>query len=122
MGIRDKVLEYLYDCGFVHNYVKKLMYREDIDNLYDDFVQETMLQLCEVKEEKWEELYARTEGKDPFYDVRNWSSMLIRNTVRSTTSAAYRRLKKQATVTQQCNDDEWKYIANTVEDKGLKLY
>ncbi len=121
--IRNKVLNYLYNCGFVHNYVKKLMYREDIDNLYDDFVQETFLQLCEVKEEKWEELmYNNDNNHDEYYQVRNWVSMLIRNTVRSTTSAAFRRLKKQATVTQQCNDEEWKYLANTVEDTGLKLY
>lgn len=122
MSIRDKVLNYLYSCGFVHNYVKKLIYREDIDNLYDDFVQEVFLQLCEVKEEKWIDLYDKRVNQDPFYDVRNWVSMLIRNTVRSTTSTAYRRLKKQATITQQCTDDEWKYLANTVEDVGLKLY
>ncbi len=121
--MRNKVLNYLYNCGFVHNYVKKLMYREDIDNLYDDFVQETFLQLCEVKEEKWEELmYNNDNSHDEYYQVRNWVSMLIRNTVRSTTSTAFRRLKKQATVTQQCDDSEWHYLANTVEDTGLKLY
>lgn len=122
MNVRNKVLEYLYNCGFVHNYVKKLMYREDIDNLYDDFVQEVFLQLCEVKEDRWEELYDKRTNHDPFYDVRNWVSMLIRNTVRSTTSTAFRRLKKQATVTQQCDDSEWHYLANTLEDTGLKLY
>lgn len=123
LKMRNKVLNYLYNCGFVHNYVKKLMYREDIDNLYDDFVQETFLQLCEVKEEKWEELmYNNDNSHDEYYQVRNWVSMLIRNTVRSTTSTAFRRLKKQATVTQQCDDSEWHYLANTVEDTGLKLY
>lgn len=122
MSIRDKVLEYLYSSGFVANYTKKLMFRDDIDNLYEDMVQEVFLQLCEVKPEKWEELYDNRDGKDPMYDVRNWSSMLIRNTVRSTTSAAYRKLKKQSTVCQQCNDEEWHYLANTVEDTGLKLY
>lgn len=124
MNVRNKVLEYLYSCGFVHNYTKKLMYREDIDNLYEDFVQEVFLQLCEVNEEKWEELMYNNDNTkhDIYYTIRNWVSVLIRNTVRSTTSTAFRRLKKQATVTQQCDDSEWQYLANTIEDKALKLY
>lgn len=124
MSIRDKVLDYLYRCGFVHNYVKKLLFSSDIENLYEDYLQETWLQICEVNENKWKELMNNNDNTkhDMYYTVRNWISMLIRNTVRSTTSTAFRRLKKQATITQQCNDDEWKYLANTVEDTGLKLY
>ena len=120
--IRKKVLDYLYTCGFVHNYTKKLMYREDIDNLYEDFVQEVFLQLCEITEAKWSSMYNKRQGHDEFYDIRNYVSMLIRNTVRSTTSTAYRRLKKQSTVCQQCNNEEWVYLANTVEDTSLKMY
>ena len=35
--IRDKVLKYLYESGFVQFYTKKLLYREDINDLYEDY-------------------------------------------------------------------------------------
>lgn len=114
--IRDKVLKYLYDCGYVRYYVKKLMYPEDIEDLYEDFLQEVYFQLCEVPEEKWEELYNRRDNQDEFYDIRNWVSVLIRNTVRSTTSAAYRKLKKQKTVADNLSDDDWEILKNTIPD------
>lgn len=124
MDLRDKIINYLYNSGFVRNYVKKLLWTTDIDSLYDDYVQEVFLQICEVPVKKWEELMDNNDSEkhDRYYTVRNWTSMLIRNTVRSTTSTAFRRLKKQSTITQNCNDDEWKYLANTIEDKGLKLF
>lgn len=100
------------------------MWSTDIDNLFEDYVQEVFLQICEVPVKKWEELMNNndTDKHDRFYTIRNWVSMLIYNTVHSETSTAYRRLKKQSTITQNCNDEEWQYLANTVEDKGLKLF
>ena len=114
--IREKVLKYLYDSNFVKYFVKKLMYPEEIEDLYEDFLQEVYFQLCEVPEEKWLELYNRRDNQDEFYDIRNWVSVLIRNTVRSTTSSAYRKLKKQSTVAQNLNDDDWEILANTIPD------
>ena len=114
--IREKVLKYLYDSNFVKYFVKKLMYPEDIEDLYEDFLQEVYFQLCEVPEEKWQELYNRRPNQDEFYDIRNWVSVLIRNTVRSTTSSAYRKLKKQSTVAQNLNDDDWEILKNTIPD------
>ena len=114
--IREKVLKYLYDSNFVKYFVKKLMYPEDIEDLYEDFLQEVYFQLCEVPEEKWLELYNRRPNQDEFYDIRNWCSVLIKNTVRSTTSSAYRKLKKQSTVAQNLSDDDWEFLANTIPD------
>lgn len=124
MELRDEIIRYLYYSGFVRNYVKKLLWTSDIDSLYDDYVQEVFLQICEVKTDKWMELMNNNDSEkhDRFYTIRNWVSMLILNTVRSETSTAYRRLKKQSTVMQNCNEDEWQYLANTIEDKGLRLY
>ena len=114
--IRDKVLKYLYDCGYVKYFVKKLMYSEDIEDLYNDYLQEVWFALCEVPESKWQELYNRRDNQDEFYDIRNWVSVLIRNTVRSTTSSAYRKLKKQKTVAQNLSDDDWEILKNTIPD------
>lgn len=100
------------------------MWQTDIDNLYEDYVQEVFLQICEVPVKKWEELMNNNDSEkhDRFYTIRNWVSMLVYNTVHSQTSTAYRRLKKQSTVMQNCTDDEWRYLANTIEDNSLKLY
>lgn len=124
MELRDEIINYLYNSGFARNYVKKLMWSTDIDNLFEDYVQEVFLQICEVPITKWEELMHNndTDKHDRFYTIRNWVSMLIYNTVHSETSTAYRRLKKQSTITQNCNDEEWKYLANTIEDLNLKLF
>ena len=114
--MRDKVLKYLYDSNFVKYFVKKLMYPENIEDLYEDYLQEVWFALCEVPESKWSELYNRRDNQDEFYDIRNWVSVLIRNTVRSTTSSAYRKLKKQSTVAQNLNEEEWDFLKNTIPD------
>lgn len=114
--IRDKVLKYLYESGFVQFYTKKLLYREDINNLYEDYLQEVWLQICEIPEKKWEEIMRNNTNPDQMYGVRNFLSVVIRNTVVSTTSAAYRKLKKAQTVSKQLNDNEWQYLENTIPD------
>ena len=114
--IREKVLKYLYDCGYVKYYVMKLMYPDEIEDLYDDYLQEVWVALCEISEEKWQELYNRRDNQDEFYDIRNWVSVLIRNTIRSTTSSAYRKLKKQSTIADNLSDDDWEILANTIPD------
>ena len=117
--IREKVLKYLYDCGYVKYYVKKLMYPEDIEDLYNDYLQEVWVALCEISEEKWQELYNRRLNQDEFYDIRNWVSVLIRNTIRSTTSSAYRKLKKQSTIADNLSDDDWEILKNTIPDNQI---
>ena len=114
--IREKVLKYLYDCGYVKYYVMKLMYPDEIEDLYDDYLQEVWVALCEISEEKWQELYNRRPNQDEFYDIRNWVSVLIRNTVKSTASSAYRKLKKQSTIAENIDDGEGEILANTIPD------
>ena len=114
--MRDIILDYLIKSNFVESYTKKLVYPSDKENLQDDFISEVWLQICEIPEKKWKELYNKRPNQDEFYDIRNWLSVLIRNTVVSTTSAAFRKLKKQNTVAKQMTDGEWNYLANTVPD------
>ena len=114
--IRDKVLKYLYESNFVESYTKKLVYPSDKENLQDDFISEVWLQICEIPEKKWEEITRNNTNPDQMYGVRNFVSVVIRNTIVSTTSAAYRKLKKQNTVAKQLNEGEWQFLANTVPD------
>ena len=114
--MRDEILNYLIKSNFVTSYTKKLVYPSDKDNLQDDYISEVWLQICEIPEEKWLELYNRRPNQDEFYDIRNFVSVIIRNTVRSTTSSAYRKLKKQSTVAQNLNEEEWEFLKNTIAD------
>lgn len=114
--MRDIILDYLIKSNFVEAYTKKLVYPSDKADLEDDFIQEVWLQICEIPEKKWKEIMKNNTNSDRMYGVRNFVSVVIRNTVVSTTSSAYRKLKKQNTVAKQLNDGEWNYLANTVED------
>ena len=114
--MRDIILDYLIKSNFVESYTKKLVYPSDKADLQNDFLQEVWLQICEIPEKKWEEITRNNTNPDQMYGVRNFVSVVIRNTVVSTTSAAFRKLKKQNTVAKQLNDSEWNYLANTVED------
>ena len=114
--MRDIILNYLIKSNFVESYTKKLVYPSDKADLQDDFLQEVWLQICEIPEKKWEEITRNNTNPDQMYGVRNFVSVVIRNTIVSTTSAAYRKLKKQNTVAKQLNDGEWNYLANTVPD------
>ena len=114
--MRDIILDYLIKSNFVESYTKKLVYPSDKENLQDDFISEVWLQICEISEKKWEEIMRNNTNSDQMYGVRNFVSVVIRNTVVSTTSAAFRKLKKQNTVAKQMTDGEWNYLANTVPD------
>ena len=117
--MRDKILNYLIKSNFVTSYTKKLVYPSDKDNLQDDYISEVWLQICEIPEEKWLELYNRRPNQDEFYDIRNFVSVIIRNTVRSTTSSAYRKLKKQSTIADNLSDDDWEILKNTIADNQI---
>ena len=114
--MRDIILDYLIKSNFVEAYTKKLVYPSDKADLEDDFISEVWLQICEIPEKKWEEIMRNNTNPDQMYGVRNFVSVVIRNTVVSTTSAAFRKLKKQKTVAKQLTDNEWQYLANTVPD------
>ena len=114
--MRDKILDYLIKSNFVESYTKKLVYPSDKENLQDDFLQEVWLQICEIPEKKWKEIMKNNTNSDQMYGVRNFVSVVIRNTVISTTSAAFRKLKKQNTVAKQMTDGEWQYLSNVVPD------
>ena len=114
--MRDIILDYLIKSNFVESYTKKLVYPSDKENLQDDFISEVWLQICEISEDKWIEIIDSNKNKDRFYGVRNFVSVVIRNTVVSTTSSAYRKLKKQNTVAKQITDGEWQYLSNVIPD------
>lgn len=121
--LRDYAIEYLIDSGFVENLVKKTIFNSDIDDFYDDFLQETYLAILEQKNEKWIQLYnSSIEKKVDFeYEIRNYVSRIILNTCRSTSSNAYRKLKKPSTREIIQDNVKWDVMRNQlVEPKSVE--
>lgn len=119
VGLRQEAIEYLINSGFVNAYVKKLMFQSDIDNLYEDYVQEAFLAILELKDSIWEKLYNSSIEKetDYHYEVRNYVSRVIYNTVHSSSSNAYRKLKKSAKYETTQDNTMWSVLNNTVADE-----
>lgn len=117
-NLRDYGLNYLIYSGFVDALVKKNMFPSDITDLYDDYRQETFMALCELKEDVWQKLYDTSleKGTDYEYQIRNYVSMVVRNTVHSDSSAAYKRLKKNRKTEKIQTDVQWRCYANSIKE------
>lgn len=119
VGLRQEAIEYLVTSNFVDAYVKKLMFQSDIDNLYEDYRQEAFLAILELKDSVWEKLYKSSIEKetDYYYEVRNYVSRVIYNTVHSSSSNAYRKLKGGLKFQKTQDDTMWDVLNNTVADE-----
>lgn len=117
-NLREYGINYLINSGFVDALVKKYMFPSDINDLYEDYKQECYLAICELKDEVWQKLYntAIEKGTEYEYQCRNYISMLIRNTVHSNSSNAYKKLKKSSLTERTKNDVQWDVYKNTIEE------
>lgn len=106
---RDELLQYIIDLQFVENYTKKLAYSNDFP-IIDDEIQEIYLQLCEVRDEKWQELLAQGTKGDAFKAVRGFISGLIYRNVRSMNSKLYYRLKRHGEREILADSEQWRAL------------
>lgn len=109
---RDEILQYVVDLQFVENYVKKLAYSNDWEMINDE-IQEIWLQLCEVKEEKWQKLLGQGTKNDTFKAVRGFISGLIYRNIRSKNSKLYYKLKRHSERELLVDYAQWKAIEET---------
>ena len=118
VGIRQEAIEYLINSGFVNALCKKSLFPSDIDEYYDDYLQECYLAILELKDTVWERLYntALEKGTDYFYQVRNYVSRVILNTCKSDSSNAYRKLKKHSMTEQIKTDVQWKVYRSSIPE------
>lgn len=116
MSIRDEVLNYLLSTNLVDNYIKKIAFSNDYEQI-EDITQEIWLQICEVSEEKWEQLLNQGTEKDKFTKCRAFTSGLIHRNIRSTNSKVWYKLKKH-TEREILKDSEiWNGYINTIPDE-----
>lgn len=118
IGLRQYALDYLYNSGFVTALTKKSLYPSLIDEYLEDYVSEVWVAILEQKDSLWEKLYnsAIKKGKDYEYELRNYFSRVIFNTVKSTTSNAYRKLVKHNSTELQRSEMQWDIYSNTIPD------
>lgn len=116
MSIRDEVLNYLLSTNLVDNYIKKIAFSNDYEQI-EDITQEIWLQICEVSEEKWEQLLNQGTEKDKFTKCRAFTSGLIHRNIRSKNSKVWYKLKKH-TEREILKDSEiWNGYINTIADE-----
>ena len=117
-SIKDYIINYLITSGFVNALTKKVMFPSDIDNLYEDYVSECWLAILEQKPEVWMKLYNSTIEKntDLEYEARNYFSRVIMNVVRSKSSNAYRKLKRNKKYETTQDEVKWDVIKNSIPD------
>ncbi len=116
--IKDYVINYLINSGFIEALVKKLMFNSDIDYYYEDYVSEVWLAILEQKDNIWQKLYdsAQDKGTSLEYEARNYFSRVIYNTVISDSSNAFRRLKKSSLTEKIQTPVQWEVYENTIPD------
>lgn len=117
-SIKDYIVNYLLESGFVNALCKKSMFPSDIDNLYDDYVSECWLAILEQKPETWVKIYnsAKEKNHSLEYEARNYFSRVILNTVISDSSNAYRRLKKGSRCEKTQDNVKWDVLKNTIPE------
>lgn len=121
--LKDYAMNYLVRSGFVDALVKKNIFPDDIDNYYEDFRQEAYLAILELKIEVWSKLLKSAIEKDVDYEyeIRNYVSRVVLNTVKSTSSNAYRKLKKPSIREKIIEDAKWNQLrSDLTEPKSVE--
>lgn len=121
--LKDYAIDYLVRSGFVDALVKKNIFPDDIDKYYEDFRQEAYLAILELKIEVWSKLLQSAIEKDVDYEyeIRNYVSRVVLNTVKSTSSNAYRKLKKPSIREKIIEDAKWNQLrSDLTEPKSVE--
>lgn len=117
-SIKNYIVDYLIKSGFVVALTKKTLFPSLIDGYLDDFISEVWLAILEQKPTVWIKLYntAKENGTDIEYEARNYFSRVILNTCRSTSSNAYRKLKKPSLREKTQDATKWDVLADQLKE------
>lgn len=107
---KETILQWLYDRGLVQNYIRKLEYETIDEETIQDEIQEVWLLLLE-KQDKLKELY----DNQGITGLTAYVSGVIARQVHSSTSALYKKYKKDYKVLIHLSDQCWNDYYNTGE-------
>lgn len=105
---RDDIIEWLQYIGLVDNYIKKLEY-DDIDpETIKDEIQEIWLYICEIEQDKWDQLYYQGATA-----IKAYISGLIYRHIHSNSSLIYNKYKKPYLMFKHISDQAWDIFDET---------
>lgn len=97
-GDRDSIVKWVYDTHVVEWYSTYLL-KKPIDDDLEDKIQEIYLMICEISQDKWNELYEQGQ-----YAISAYVTGIIHQQLLSDTSAIYYKYGKYNT-TELTQDD-----------------
>ena len=105
-GDRETVLTWIYNTHLVEWYSTYILQKPYEDDLVQDLIGELYLIICEIKEEKWKELYAQGQ-----YAVSAYVTGIIHQQIISVNSAIYKKYTKHEAIETIQDELFWeKYV------------
>lgn len=86
---RDVIVQWIYDIHVVEWYTTQLLHQSYNDTEVQDKIQEIYLMICEVSQEKWNELYK--QGK---YAISAYVTGIIHQQIVSDNSDVYKKYNR----------------------------
>lgn len=101
-GDRETVLTWIYNTNLVPWFATYILQRPYDDDLVQDFIGELYLIICEIKEEKWKDLYL--QGK---FAISGYVTGIIKQQLFSDTSTIYYKYYKHYNKQITMDEDFW---------------
>ena len=106
-GDRNTILEWIYKTNLVPWYATYILQKPYDDDEVQDLIGELYLIICEVKEEKWRDLYA--QGK---FAISGYVTGIIKQQLYSDSSDIYYKFYKHAIKEKIMDDEFWLQYAD----------
>jgi hypothetical protein len=101
-GSRDSILTWIYKTNLVPWYATYILQKPYEDDLVQDLIGELYLIICEIKEEKWNELYQ--QGK---FAISGYVTGIIKQQLWSDSSTIYHKYYKYYNRYITMDEDFW---------------
>lgn len=101
-GNRLDIINWLQSIGLVENYIKKLEYADIDQETLKDEMQEIWLYICELDQDKWDQLYYQGATA-----IKAYVSGLIYRHIHSNSSLIYTKYKKPYLIFKHISEDSW---------------
>ena len=101
-GDRETILEWIYKTNLVPWYATYILEKPYDDDLVQDLIGELYLIICQIKEEKWDNLYK--QGK---FAISGYVTGIIKQQLYSDSSTIYHKYYKHAQREITMDDEYW---------------
>lgn len=107
---RNDIISWLSYTQLIENYVKKLEYGDIDPETIQDEIQEIWLSICEIEQNKWDDLYRQGATA-----IKAYVSGLIYRQIHSNISKIYTKYKKPYLMFKHISDKTWEVFDESGE-------